>query len=99
MLQIDHIYEFFCQEIFKNFDIFHLPEGVPVIDPGAASDDVPLSNRNCTAFLSGWPGDKKILFYDQEPLLSSLVEKILRSIYLPQKIYLRGIKGKIQRLG
>jgi len=94
MLQIDHIYEFFCQEIFKNFDIFHLPEGVPVIDPGAASDDVPLSNRNCTAFLSGWPGDKKILFYDQEPLLSSLVEKYLDQYTYLKKFTLEELKVK-----
>ena len=94
MLQIDYIYEFFYQEIFKNFDIFHLPGGVPVPDPVASYDDITLLNRNFTVFNSGRMCDKKILFYDQEPLLNSIVEKYLDQYTYLKKFTLEELKVK-----
>jgi len=66
MLQIDHIYEFLYQEIFKDFDLWHLPNGVPKISNLTHSDLYLF-----TKFL----GNPEIFFYDQEPIIPSIVDQ------------------------
>ena len=66
MLQIDHIYEFLYQEIFKDFDLWHLPNGVPKISNLTHSDLYLF-----TKFL----GSPEIFFYDQEPIIPSIVDQ------------------------
>ena len=61
MLQIDHVYEFLYQELFKDFDLYHLKDGVPKLK------DVNI-NDICL-FTLGIETTEKIFFYDQEPLL------------------------------
>lgn len=68
MLQIDHIYEFFFQNIFKDFKIQFFPNGgVP---------DLKTLNTPFIVFNSKMLDDKKILFYDQEPILDNSLEYI-----------------------
>jgi len=85
MLQIDHIYEFFYQEIFKNFDIYHLPGGVTKEGPITWYDYVilrtgPFDNRF------------KILFYDQEPLVLELSKKYIDFFRFPIGIGLEEVR-------
>ena len=63
MLQIDHIYEFLYQELFKDFEFWHLPNGVP------KSNNVRLSD--ISVFTPDFYTTKKIFFYDQEPFLKT----------------------------
>lgn len=65
MLQIDHVYEFLYQEIFKEFDLWHLPKGVPAVDKIIDSTDI-------VVFTSSLFTTKKIFFYDQEPIISAV---------------------------
>lgn len=66
MLQIDHVYEFLYQELFKDFDFYYLPSGVP--DP---------ENLSCHVFTKGPDATKKIFLYDQEPVIPALVSDYL----------------------
>ena len=63
MLQIDHIYEFLYQEIFKDFEFYHLFNGVP--SPNL--DNISIFTRKHRA-------DTKIFFYDQEPIIQQLID-------------------------
>jgi hypothetical protein len=63
MLQIDHVYEFLYQELFKDFEFWHLFSGVP---------DTNLSN--ISIFTRKYHAPTKIFFYDQEPVISQLVD-------------------------
>jgi len=63
MLQIDHIYEFFYGNLFKDFSMYHLPSGVPNIND--------ITHDNIYLFTSSL-GNPKIFFYDQEPVLPYL---------------------------
>jgi hypothetical protein len=65
MLQIDHVYEFLYQELFKNFDLCSLPNGGVV-----KNQDLCISDMH--VFTSGITTTKKIFFYDQEPFVESL---------------------------
>ena len=67
MLQVDHVYEFLYQEIFKNFIIWHLPNGVPKSNNNISLADV-------LVFTHSPDTHRKILFYDQEPVLPSLIQ-------------------------
>jgi hypothetical protein len=58
MLQIDHVYEFFYESLFKDFSIYHLPSGVPKIND-ISHDDIYLFTTSLD--------NPKIFFYDQEP--------------------------------
>jgi|688.fasta_scaffold288136_1 hypothetical protein len=69
MLQFDHIYEFLYQELFKDFDFFHLPNGVPAIGN--------INLNNLIVFTSGPQTTKKILLYDQEPFIEYLVNQYI----------------------
>ena len=64
MLQIDHIYEFLYQELFKDFEFWHLFNGVPKLG------DINISD--ISIFTPGIYTTKKIFFYDQEPFIPLL---------------------------
>jgi hypothetical protein len=58
MLQIDHIYEFFYNSIFKDFDVHAFDKGVPTESSYMVFNKI--------------TGPHKILFYDQEPLIPTI---------------------------
>lgn len=64
MLQIDHVYEFFYQNLFTNFECYHFRNGV--INPH-------LGDRNIQLFTLKENTETKLFFYDQEPFLSNIV--------------------------
>lgn len=66
MLQIDHIYEFLYQELFKDFEVWSLPNGVPK-SSNVKFFDIHVFTRQPNA-------DKKIFFYDQEPFIQQLAD-------------------------
>jgi hypothetical protein len=69
MLQIDHVYEFLYENLYKDFEFGYLPNGVPKPGPVDFSD-IPIFTPN--------PGqEKKIFFYDQEPLIPDLIAPYL----------------------
>ena len=70
MLQIDHVYEFLYQEIFKDFDFWHLFNGVPSINPTTIYD--------ISVFTPGIHTTKKIFFYDQEPIITKLFHPYMK---------------------
>ena len=72
MLQIDRIYEFFYQEIFKDFDCIHLPDGVAIEGPVSE-----LSLKCFTELENSYDNKFKILFYDQEPLLEKISDNYI----------------------
>jgi hypothetical protein len=89
MLQIDHIYEFLYQELFKDFDVWYIPNGVPKID------SVELSNVN--VFTPTSDTQSKIFFYDQEPFLENLVDKYIKLFKLPNGVEIEEIYQKFLR--
>ena len=64
MLQIDHVYEFLYQELFKDFEFQYLKMGVPNIT-NPSFDDIHVFMQNPMT-------TKKIFFYDQEPLIQQI---------------------------
>jgi hypothetical protein len=66
MLQIDHVYEFLYQELFKDFEVWHLFNGVV--------KEVPINIHDISLFTHKQFADKKIFFYDQEPLVTNLAD-------------------------
>ena len=75
MLQIDNVYEFLYQELFNKFSVYHLPGGV--VNPG------PIKLTDISIFNPGPDIDKKIFFYDQEPLLPTITEKYIKLFKYP----------------
>ena len=69
MLQIDHVYEFFYETIFKDFSLYHLPRGVPKIKD-VSMDDIHLFTNSI--------GSPEIFFYDQEPLYQDILNQYLK---------------------
>jgi hypothetical protein len=65
MLQIDHVYEFFYQELFKEFDLVFPENGIIKTHGSITENDV-------NVFTSKEKTNKKIFFYDQEPLIREL---------------------------
>ena len=63
MLQIDHIYEFFYENLFKDFTFWYLFNGVPN-----------QTFSNISIFTQKETPNAKIFFYDQEPIISQLVD-------------------------
>jgi hypothetical protein len=78
MLQIDHIYEFLYQELFKDFEFWHLLDGVPKLDNISISD--------ISIFTLGLTTTKKIFFYDQEPFIFDLAKSYI-DLFLWQRDY------------
>jgi len=76
MLQIDHIYEFLNQEVFKDFNVWSLPGGV-VKDGPISFHDIKVSPG------SSFDNKFKIFFYDQEPLLPNLTKKYIDYFKFP----------------
>ena len=72
MLQIDYIYEFLYQEIFKDFTLCHLPNGVI----STKKEEISLSD--ISIFTQKEHTDKNIFLYDQEPLVAELSDKYIR---------------------
>lgn len=76
MLQIDHIYEFFYNSIFnKDFEVHAFRNGVP------GEDAYMIFNR--------LPEPRKILFYDQEPLLEQMSIPYLDFFNIPFDINIK----------
>jgi hypothetical protein len=73
MLQIDHVYEFLHQTLFKQFDLQHPFNGV------VETNNVP----NIVLFTPGRHSTEKIFFYDQEPLLDKIGDRYLDIFYFP----------------
>ena len=61
MLQIDHVYEFLYQELFKDFDLWYLRDGI--VNTGD------INYSDITIFTRGRDTELKIFFYDQEPFI------------------------------
>lgn len=60
MLQIDHVYEFFYEHLYRDFGIGYLKGGVT--DPNNQTLNIEIFNRNPKPTY-------KIFFFDQEPIL------------------------------
>ena len=69
MLQIDHIYEFLYQELFKDFEFWYLLDGVPKLDNISFSDISIFTLVSTTT--------KKIFFYDQEPFIFDIAKSYI----------------------
>jgi hypothetical protein len=70
MLQIDHVYEFLSQIIFKDHQVIFLPNGfLPENATGDFMDDLHVFNETVSS--------RKIFFYDQEPVLLNFIDPYL----------------------
>ena len=79
MLQIDHVYEFLYQELFKDFEVWCLPYGVPKSDDSINMSDISIFTLIKLA-------DRKIFFYDQEPFIHQLVGSYMSLFTNPKDI-------------
>ena len=80
MLQIDHIYEFLYQEIFKDFINYHLPNG------GVLLDKKILNFNNIRIFTPKIITAQKIFFHDQEPLIIPVSEEYIKLFDFPRSM-------------
>lgn len=62
MLQVDHVYEFLYQVLFKEFQLHYCPGGVITTNEVTMQHILIFTPKQFT--------DKKIFFYDQEPFIS-----------------------------
>jgi hypothetical protein len=62
MLQIDHVYEFLFQELFKDFKFYHCLNGIVKLKD--------FNSLDICVFKPLATVDKKIFFYDQEPFVT-----------------------------
>ena len=69
MLQIDHIYEFLHNSVFKDFELHAFDKGVPT------ESSYIIFNKTVSP--------RKILFYDQEPILDKLSDPYLDYFNIP----------------
>jgi hypothetical protein len=69
MLQIDHVYEFLYQELFKDFEVWYISNGVPKLDN--------ITIHDVSVFTSGIHPTKKIFFYDQEPFIPKITNRYI----------------------
>jgi hypothetical protein len=65
MLQVDHIYEFLYQELFKEFQVWYIHNGVPKLG------DIHI--HDISIFTHKQIPDRKIFLFDQEPVISELL--------------------------
>ena len=75
MLQIDHVYEFLHQALFKDFDLYHCFAGVISTDQITIDDIAVFTPILYTT--------EKIFFYDQEPLMDKLTDEYLNIFNFP----------------
>ena len=66
MLQVDHIYEFLYQELFKEFEFTYLLNGI--------IDTTAINFSDISIFTQDVPPSIKIFLYDQEPLIPALTD-------------------------
>jgi hypothetical protein len=78
MLQIDHVYEFLYQELFKDFEVWYLPYGVPKSDDSINMSDISIFTLIKLA-------DRKIFFYDQEPFIHQLANPYM-SLFIDPRL-------------
>jgi len=71
MLQIDHVYRFLFQNLFKDFDLWHCKNGVVNTEDNITFDDFNIFNASK-------PSRFKILFYDQEPIIPQITDQYIR---------------------
>ena len=76
MLQIDHIYEFFWQEIFNDFVNFQPTGGIVKLHPNINLD----INVACKDYFTS---RFKIFFYDQEPFLPKFAVNYIKVFKFP----------------
>lgn len=77
MLQIDHFYEFLYQEIFKDFEVWHITNGIPKLDN--------INIHDISIFTRKQMSDRKIFLFDQEPVIENLLQPYL-DFYLKHPI-------------
>jgi hypothetical protein len=82
MLQIDHVYEFLYQSIFTDFDLYHT---------NGVIQDKELTFNDIVVFTRGLDTVKKILCYDQEPLLDKITDRYLDIFQFPNNYTLDDI--------
>jgi hypothetical protein len=70
MLQIDHIYKFLFQNLFKDFEFWYVKTQVVKTD-GINVDDFFIFNQDKPTIF-------KILFYDQEPIIPEITNQYVR---------------------
>lgn len=70
MIQIEHIYHFLFDNLFKDFRVCHLPGGVPEVDKELSLLDICVYEKEREP-------RHTVFFYDQEPLLPSIVDRYL----------------------
>lgn len=78
MLQVDHIYEFFYNELFSKFDVYHLNGGVVDLEK--------CSIHSISLFKPSYDATEKIFFYDQEPILDGITDNFLKLFDFPTGI-------------
>ena len=69
MLQIDHVYEFLYQELFKDFVFWSIPNGVPKLE-NINIFDITVFTHNKVLF-------RKFFFYDQEPVIPKISDRYM----------------------
>jgi hypothetical protein len=75
MLQIDHVYEFLHQNLFKDFEFWHLFGGV--------TKSTNINVTDISIFTLRLDIDKKIFFYDQEPLILNIANQYVNVFNFP----------------
>ena len=90
MLQVDHIYEFLFENIFKDFDLYYCKDGV--INPDQ------INFKDIAIFTRDQETTKKIFFYDQEPLLPNITEEYIKLFLYPigynlEEVYADSLTG------
>ena len=80
MLQIDHIYEFLYQELFKDFLTYYLPNG------GVLTDKKSLIFTDINIFTPKIMATQKIFFHDQEPLLLPASDEYIKLFDFPRSM-------------
>ena len=69
MLQVDHIYEFLYQELFKEFEVCYIHNGVPKLGD--------INIHDISVFTQKTKSPRKIFLFDQEPLIKTLIESYI----------------------
>jgi len=87
MLQIDHVYEFLSSTLFKDFEVFFCPNGVVQENKDITIDDLNVFNPSPDVI-------RKIMFYDQEPMLENIANRYLDVFAFPDSYTLEELLDK-----